>query len=149
MSNYNNELTLDDLEGLELTDWDAAESLTSDEAIAAFMSDIIAAGDHDLFNSALGDVARARGMVEIAQKAGMTREGLYKALRPSSKPRFETIAAIVKALGMSIRIYPADQFVAPAALPRNDYVNVIVKGEYAEPVVEVTRLGICAPCAPA
>lgn len=66
----------------ELPVFDAAPYLDSDEAIAAYLTDILQANDAGLLAAALGDIARARGMTDIAKAAGITREALYKALRP-------------------------------------------------------------------
>lgn len=84
--------------------FDAAEYLDSDEAIAAYMNEVIATGDDDLFLSALSDVARARGMSQVAKDSGLGRESLYKALKPGAKPGFFTIARVVTALGVNLRL---------------------------------------------
>ena len=86
------------------TTFDAAEYLDSDEAIAAYMNEVIAEGDDDLFLSALSDIARARGMTKIAEESGLGRESLYKALKPGAKPGFFTIAKVVAALGVNLRV---------------------------------------------
>jgi probable addiction module antidote protein len=75
----------------ELPAFDAVPYLDSDEAIASYLTDILQANDAGLLSAALGDIARARGMTEIAKAAGITREALYKALRPGSAPRFDTV----------------------------------------------------------
>jgi probable addiction module antidote protein len=94
-----------------LPDFDAAEYLDSEETIAAFLTDILEANNAALLASALGDIARARGMTEIAKAAGITREALYKALRPDSSPRFDTINRVCTALGVRLVAQP----VHPAA----------------------------------
>lgn len=96
----------DDFEALALTRFDPAQHLTSQAAIAAFMSEIAATGNADLFRSAMNDVVRAHGMGKVAQKADITREGAYKALRAGSKPRFETIINLLDALGMQFTVVP-------------------------------------------
>ncbi|MHB1290753.1 MAG: addiction module antidote protein [Sulfuricella sp.] len=70
----------------------------SNDSVAAYLTDILEANDSALLASALGDIARARGMSEIAKASGRTREALYKALRPNAKPRYETIAKVCGAL---------------------------------------------------
>jgi len=90
----------------ELADFDAAPFLNSEEAIAAYLTDILAANDAGLLAAALGDIARARGMSEIAQAAGITREALYKALRPGSAPRFDTVNRVCAALGVRLVAQP-------------------------------------------
>lgn len=104
----NAELKPEDLDDLDLEVWDPVDSLTSKEAIAAYLTDILAAGDLNLFNSALADVARAIGMGRVAEYAGLSREGLCKALRPVSKPRFETITSVLTGLGLAIRLVPLE-----------------------------------------
>jgi probable addiction module antidote protein len=89
-----------------LTAFDAAPYLDSEEAIAAYLTDIIEANDASLLAAALGDIARARGMTEIAKSAGITREALYKALRPESAPRFDTVRRVCAALGVRLVVQP-------------------------------------------
>ena len=107
MRQHENRLNLTDLSGLDdLPTFDPADHLDSEEAIAAYMTDIIATGDIALLRSAIDDVVRARGVAKVAESAGITREGLYKALRANSKPRFETVAAVLDALGLAVHIVP-------------------------------------------
>ena len=80
-----------------------------EESIAAYLSDMMEEGDPGLLAAALGDVARARGMTQIATAAGLTREALYKALRPGAQPRFETISRVCTALGLKLTVQPARQ----------------------------------------
>lgn len=79
-----------------------AEFLETPEAIAAYLTVALKEDDPGEFIRALGTVARARGMTEIAKAAGVNRESLYKALQPGSHPRFETIAKVCKALGVRL-----------------------------------------------
>jgi probable addiction module antidote protein len=79
---------------------DAARYLENDAAIAEYMSVVLEADDPDLLLLALGDVARARGMAQVARDAGLGRESLYKALAPGAKPRFETVMKVARALGV-------------------------------------------------
>lgn len=90
----------------DLPNFDAAPYLGNEEAIAAYLTDILAARDAGLLAAALGDIARARGMTEIARSAGITREALYKALRPGSEPRFETVNRVCAALGVRLVAQP-------------------------------------------
>ena len=90
----------------DLPAFDAARYLGSEEAIAAYLTDILAANDAGLLAAALGDIARARGMTEIARAAGITREALYKALRPGSEPRFDTVNRVCTALGVRLMALP-------------------------------------------
>ncbi len=91
----------------DLPGFDAAPYLDSEEAMAAYLTDILAANDAALLAAALGDIARARGMTEIAKAAGLTREALYKALRPDSAPRFDTVSRVCTALGVRLVAQPA------------------------------------------
>jgi len=90
----------------ELPEFDAAPYLDSEEAIAAYLTDILDANDGALLAAALGEIARARGMSEIAKSAGITREALYKALRPDSAPRFDTVSRVCAALGVRLVAQP-------------------------------------------
>ena len=85
-----------------LPEFDAAKTLDSDAAVAAYLTDILEANDPALLAAALGDIARARGMSEIAKASGLTREALYKALRPDAQPRFDTISRVCTALGVRL-----------------------------------------------
>lgn len=91
----------------ELAEFDAAQYLDSEDSIAAFLTDILDANDASLLAQALGDIARARGMTEIAKSAGISREALYKALRPGSAPRFDTVNRVCTALGVRLVAKPA------------------------------------------
>lgn len=87
---------------LKTTVWDASEYLDSPEAIASYFEAVFEDGDPALIAAALGDVARAMGMTEIASKAGVTREALYKALSPTGDPRLSTFLGVMKALGIKL-----------------------------------------------
>ncbi len=84
--------------------WDAAETLETKEDIAAYLDAVLEDGDPDLLKAALGDIARAKGMSEIAEAAGVGRTNLYKALSPDGNPEFATVAKVLKALGLKLRI---------------------------------------------
>jgi probable addiction module antidote protein len=86
----------------ELPEFDAASYLDCEKSIAAYLTDILGTNDAALLASALGDIARARGMTEIARSAGISREALYKALRPGSAPRFDTVNRVCAALGVRL-----------------------------------------------
>ena len=90
----------------DLPDFDAAPYLDSAEAVAAYLTDILEANDPALLAAALGDITRARGMSEIAKASGITREALYKALRPDAQPRFDTINRVCAALGVRLVAQP-------------------------------------------
>lgn len=84
----------------KLIPFDAARYLNNNEAIAEYLSAVLEADDPDLLLLALSDVARAKGMAEVAKHAGLGRESLYKALAPGAKPRFDTVLKVVRALGV-------------------------------------------------
>lgn len=90
----------------ELPDFDVAEFLETPKDIADYITAVIEDGDAALLAAALGDIARARGMAEVAKDAGITREALYKALRADSAPRFDTIAKVLGALGVGLVAKP-------------------------------------------
>lgn len=90
----------------DLPDFDPSEHLKNEEDIAVYLSIILEDGDVALLAAALGDIARARGMTEIAKTSGITRESLYRALRPNSHPRFDTITKVCKALGVRVNFEP-------------------------------------------
>lgn len=115
MSEHN--ITLGDLDGLGLEEFDPAEYITSDEAAAAYVTQALETNDAAIFAAAVGDIARARGMTEIANKSGLAREGLYKALRPNSQPRMETMTRVLGALGIRLvaEVIPATERVMPTS----------------------------------
>ena len=85
-----------------LPSFDAARYLDDDRAVAAYLTDVLATNNPALLASALGTVARARGMSEIARHSGLTREALYRALRPDAQPRFDTVSRVCAALGVKL-----------------------------------------------
>ena len=91
----------------KLVAFDAARYLNDDAAIAEYMTLVLEANDSDLLLLALSDVARAKGMAQVAKDAGLGRESLYKALAPGAKPRFETILKVARALGVKFTAHPA------------------------------------------
>ena len=91
----------------KLLPFDAARYLTDDAAVAEYMTAILETDDADLLLLALGDVARARGMAQIARDSGLGRESLYKALAPGAKPRFDTVLKVARALGVRLAARPA------------------------------------------
>ncbi len=90
------------IKAADLPDFDPTPYLDSEQAIAAYLTDILEANDPALLAAALGDIARARGMSEIAKASGITREALYKALRPGADPRFDTVNRVCTALGVRL-----------------------------------------------
>lgn len=82
--------------------FDIVSELDSDAAIAEYLSQVFADGDSDEIVRALGHVARARGMAQLARDSGLGRENLYNALKPGAKPRFDTILRVCRALGVTL-----------------------------------------------
>lgn len=91
----------------KLLPFDPARYLTDDAAVAEYMTAILETDDPDLLLLALGDVARARGMAQVAKDAGLGRESLYKALAPGAKPRFDTVLKVARALGIRLAAHVA------------------------------------------
>lgn len=82
--------------------WDAAEYLKSEEDMAAYLEAALEEQDPALFAAALGDVARAKGMSQIAREAGLGRESLYKALSADGNPEFATVLKVLRSLGLKL-----------------------------------------------
>lgn len=91
---------------IETKKWDAADFLDSPEAIAAYVEAVLEDGDPALIASALGTIARSKGMTQIARETGLTRAGLYKALSVDGDPRLTTFLGVMKSLGLSIAVHP-------------------------------------------
>jgi probable addiction module antidote protein len=84
--------------------WDSAKYLNTDADIAEYLEAVFEDGDPALITRALGVVARAKGMSQIAQAAGLGRESLYKALSPDGNPEFATVLKVVHALGLKLKV---------------------------------------------
>jgi probable addiction module antidote protein len=89
---------------IETRSWDAAEHLETEEDMAAYLDAALEDGDPTLVVAALGDIARAKGVSQIARQAGLGRESLYKALSPTGNPEFATILKVVGALGLQFHV---------------------------------------------
>ena len=94
--------------GIATTRWDSAEYLKTEEDIQLYLEACLEEGTEDpaVILHALGVVARARNMSQLARDTGLTREGLYKALSPDGNPSFATVAKVAKALGFRITVQP-------------------------------------------
>lgn len=88
-----------------LSKFDAVDYLKTEKDIATYLSAVLEDGDPALFVAAIGDIARAKGMTEIAKKSGVTRESLYRALKIEARPRYETVARVIQALGMKLSVH--------------------------------------------
>jgi probable addiction module antidote protein len=98
----------------EYAPFDAADYLDDEETIAEYLTAAAEDGNTDALLLALANVAKARGMAQVAKAAGLGRESLYKALAPGSHPRFETIAAVLRALGFRVKMRGAQTVDAEA-----------------------------------
>jgi probable addiction module antidote protein len=87
---------------METKVWDPAEHLDGEEAIAEYITAALEDGDAKLVAAALGDVARARGMTEIARDTGLAREALYRSLSAEGNPSFDTVLRVAKSLGVRL-----------------------------------------------
>ena len=86
--------------------FDAADYLGNDETIAEYLTAALEDPNPDVFLTAVRDVARARGMAQLAKATGLGRESLYKALTPGAKPRYDTVLKLVSALGVKLSASP-------------------------------------------
>jgi probable addiction module antidote protein len=92
---------------LELTPYDSAAYLDSEEAIAAYLDEAFRDGDLAMITHALGVVARARGMSHLARDAGLERAGLYRSLAAGGNPEFGTVLRLMKAMGLRLSVEPS------------------------------------------
>ncbi len=88
----------------KLKRFDISNYLKDEKTIAEYLNAILEENDQDLLLSAIGDIAKAKGMKLIADESGLGRESLYKAFLPGAKPRFETVLKVLEALGVNIMI---------------------------------------------
>jgi probable addiction module antidote protein len=91
----------------ETIPWDPIDSLVSPEAELAYLEAAFEDGDPALIAAVIGDVARARGMAQIAKDAGLSRETMYKAFRREGNPTLETLSSVLKALGVKLSVHKA------------------------------------------
>jgi probable addiction module antidote protein len=89
---------------LKLTEFDASAYLDSEEVIAEYLTVALEDDDPDVFLMAVGNVAKARGMTQIAQATGLGRESLYKALSPGARPKYDTVLKILRSLGVRLAV---------------------------------------------
>jgi probable addiction module antidote protein len=91
---------------LETALFDAADYLDDEETIAEYLTAALEDSNPDIFLVAVRDVARARGMAQLARDIGLGRESLYKALAPGAKPRYDTVLKVLHALGVKLHVEP-------------------------------------------
>jgi probable addiction module antidote protein len=89
---------------IELTTFDISEYLHDKKVIAEYLSQILADGDMDELLEALGNIARAKGITEIAKETGLGRESLYKTFHKGTKPKFDTIVKVMHAFGVKLQV---------------------------------------------
>lgn len=89
---------------LKLTEFDASAYLDSEEVIAEYLTAALEDDDPNVFLTAVGNVAKARGMTQIAQATGLGRESLYKALAPGAKPKYDTVLKVLRGLGVRLAV---------------------------------------------
>jgi len=87
--------------------FDTARYLKTDADVSGYLTEVLAGGDMDALLKALNNVARARGMTQVAKAAGVGRESLYKTLAEGAQPRFDTINRVLHALGVRLQAVPA------------------------------------------
>lgn len=91
---------------VKTTRWDVTQHLDTDEKMALFLEAVFEEGDPATIAAAIGEVARARGMSQIAKDAGLSRENLYRALSGDGNPEFSTVMKVIKAMGFDLKITP-------------------------------------------
>lgn len=91
---------------METTKFDVADYLDSNEMITEYLNEVLENGNENDLLKAIGNIAKAVGMTKIAEKAGLSRPSLYKALSEGSKPQFSTIIKVLKAVGGEVKLHP-------------------------------------------
>ena len=91
---------------IETAPFDAADYLDDEETIAEYLTAALEDPNPDIFLVAVRDVARSRGMAQLARDTGLGRESLYKALSPGAKPRYDTMLKVLHALGVKLHVEP-------------------------------------------
>ena len=91
------------------TPWDPASHLSTVDDVAAYLEAALQDGDPQLVAAALGDIAKAKGMSQIAHNAGLGRESLYKSLSSSGNPELATVLKVISALGLQLHVSAIDE----------------------------------------
>jgi probable addiction module antidote protein len=97
---------------METTKFDVADYLDSNEMIVAYLNTVLAKGNDADVIVAIGNIAKSIGMTKIANETGLSRPSLYKALSDGSKPQFETVMKVLRAIGGQIQINPSSEEMA-------------------------------------
>lgn len=106
--------------------YDTANYLTTIEHIAGYLEAVLEDGNPELVAAALGDIARSKGMTQLARATGLGRESLYKALSPNGNPELATVLKVVRALGMTLTVKPIP--VRPKTRRRTKSPQVVAAG---------------------
>lgn len=93
----------------KLSKFDVADYLDNDEVIAEYLTAALEDDNPDVFLMAVADVAKAKGMSQVATQTGLGRESLYKALAPGAKPRYDTVLKVLRALGIQLHAAPTPE----------------------------------------
>lgn len=93
---------------IDTTRYDVADYLTDEARVAAYLEEAFESGDTETIAGAFGDVARAKGMSELARDAGLTRGALYQSLSREGNPRLSTLLGVTRALGVRLSVAPVD-----------------------------------------
>jgi probable addiction module antidote protein len=88
----------------KISEWNPAEEIDSSELALAYLEEVIKENDPELFLEALGEVARSKGMTEIARNTGLDRAGLYKAFSGTGNPSFDTVVKVLSQIGLYFRL---------------------------------------------
>jgi len=91
----------------QIASFDAADYLDNEKVIAEYLNAALEDENPNVFLVAVSDVAKARGMAQLAKDTGLGRESLYKALTPGAKPRYDTVLKLMRALGVQLHAIPA------------------------------------------
>jgi probable addiction module antidote protein len=89
---------------MEVTDWDMADHINSKEEVIAYLEAAFAENDMELLLSTLGDIARSKGMAQIAKELKLSRESLYRSLSPEGNPSFGTVMKVLDTLGFQLSL---------------------------------------------
>ena len=93
-------------EKIKLSKWDPAKYINTKEAVIAHIEVALEEYDTELFLTVISDIARSKGMTQIARELGLSREGLYRSIAPTGNPSFETVLKLLDILGMKLKVEP-------------------------------------------
>lgn len=96
-------------EDYKISSFDAADYLETPEAVAAYLNEILIDGDSTLIASALGDIARSKGMLKTSKATGLNRSSLYQSLNRQGDPKISTVSSLIRSFGLSLMVVPLNQ----------------------------------------